>query len=261
MDPYKKDMEQTKSRREFGKFLGNSSSGRVLGGIIILIVGTLLLSREFGVDLPRWIFSWKMLLIAIGVYIGARHNFRSWGWMVPIGIGVIFLTEDIIRDFDFFYDLGIRPRILWPIAIIAVGLFMIFRSRKKTSASDVLLPVTVTSDGPDQGELLDTVSVFGGSKKNILSKNFRGGDVVGFFGGSELNFMQADIQGVAILDVTCVFGGAKLIVPSNWTIKSEMVSVFGGIDDKRQMLTAADPNKVLVLEGTVLFGGMEIKSY
>jgi hypothetical protein len=39
------------------------------------------------------------------------------------------------------------------------------------------------------------------------------------------------------------------------------VSIFGGTDDKRQTLTEADPNKVLVLEGTVIFGGIEIKSY
>lgn len=254
MDPYKKNLEQAKAKNEFGRFMGSSSSGRVMGGVVILVVGTLLLAYEFGLDLPRWFFSWKMLLIAIGLYIGARHRFRSWGWLVPIGIGVVFLAEDVFWQFD------IRPRVVWPLVIIIVGLFMILRPKKKKDGSDVW-SVPVTNEGPEQGEVLDTTSIFGSAKKNILSKNFRGGDVVSFFGGSELNFMQADIKGVAILDVTSIFGGAKLIVPSNWTVKSEVVSIFGGIDDKRQMLTEADPNKTLVLEGTVIFGGMEIKSY
>lgn len=257
MDPYKKDLEQAKAKNESARFLGSGNSGRVMGGIVILLAGSLLLAYEMGLDLPRWFFSWKMLLIAIGLYIGARHNFRSWGWMIPIGIGLVFLAEDVFWEFD----INIRPQIFWPIVIITIGLVMIFRPRRKKSDSTSFSPIAVTNQGPDQGEILDTVAVFGGTKKNILSKNFRGGDVVGFFGGSELNFMQADINGVAILDVTCVFGGTKLIVPSNWTIKSEMVSIFGGIDDKRQMLTEADPNKTLVLEGTVVFGGMEIKSY
>jgi hypothetical protein len=256
MDPYNKNLEQQKTQKERKKLLGFSTSGRVMGGIVILVAGTLLLGYEFGLDLPRWFFSWKMLLIGIGLYIGARHNFRSWGWLIPIGIGVVFLAEDV------FWHLDIRPQIVWPLVIIIIGLFMIFRPRKKsTTTSDVNPAAAFASHNSDQGEVLDTVAVFGSTKRNILSKNFRGGDVVSFFGGSELNLMQADINGVAVLDVTSVFGGAKLVVPSNWTIKSEMVSIFGGIDDKRQNLTEADPNKTLVLEGTVIFGGMEIKSY
>jgi len=256
MDPYNKNLEQAKAQKESRKFFGMSNSGRVMGGIVILAAGTLLLGYEFGLNLPRWFFSWKMLLIGIGLYIGARHNFRSWGWMIPIGIGLVFLSEDI------FWHLDIRPQMVWPLVIIIIGLVMIFRPRKKNTSTAEMKPMAAfSSQGADHGEILDTVAVFGSTKKNILSKNFRGGDVVSFFGGSELNFMQADVNGVAILDVTSVFGGAKLIVPANWTIKSEMVSVFGGIDDKRQMMTEPDPAKTLVLQGTVIFGGMEIKSY
>jgi hypothetical protein len=250
MEPYK-SLVQEKAKKQHNRFLGGSASGRVMGGIVILIFGTLLLVDEMGFDLPRWIFTWKTLLIGLGLFLGARHNFKSWGWMIPIGIGLIFLAEDIFWEFD------LRPQFIWPVAIIALGLFIIFRKSKKVSAET--LPITTMS--ADQGEVLDTVAIFGGSKKNILSKNFKGGEVVSVFGGSELNFMQADIKGVAVLDVTTIFGGAKLIVPSNWMIKSELVSILGGTEDKRQMLTEADPSKVLVLEGTVLFGGIEIKSY
>ncbi len=44
-------------------------------------------------------------------------------------------------------------------------------------------------------DYIDAVTVFGGVKKNILSKNFRGGDVTTFMGGTELNLTHADIQG------------------------------------------------------------------
>src|SRR5689334_5194836 len=121
MDPYNKNLEQTKSKREFNRFIGGSSSGRVMGGIVILIFGTLLLGYEMGLDLPRWFFSWKMFLIALGLFIGARHNFKSWGWLIPIGIGLVFLAEDVFWEFD------IRPQFIWPVAIIIVGLVMIFR--------------------------------------------------------------------------------------------------------------------------------------
>ena len=38
--------------------------------------------------------------------------------------------------------------------------------------------------------------------------------------------------------------------------------IFGGIEDKRRMQTiTGPPEKTLILKGTVLFGGIEIKSY
>ena len=96
----------------------------------------------------------------------------------------------------------------------------------------------------------------------ILSKNFKGGDIVNIFGGSEIDLTQADMTTPAILEVTAIFGGATLIVPSNWAIKSEAVTIFGGIGDKRKIVpTTESPTKTLVLKGTMIFGGMEIKSY
>lgn len=62
------------------------------------------------------------------------------------------------------------------------------------------------------------------------------------------------------LEITTIFGGTKLIIPSNWEIKSEAVMIFGGIEDKRRMQTiTGQPEKTLILKGTVLFGGIEIK--
>lgn len=113
-----------------------------------------------------------------------------------------------------------------------------------------------------QDDFVDSTSIFGGTNKIILSKNFKGGDLVNVFGGTELNLMQADFTNRAEVEMTNIFGGTKLIIPANWSLKSEATVIFGGIDDKRSMpSTAPDPNKVLVLRGTVIFGGIEIKSF
>jgi predicted membrane protein len=94
-----------------------------------------------------------------------------------------------------------------------------------------------------------------------VSKNFRGGEIVNFFGGSEINLMQADINGRVHLEVVQVFGGTKIIVPSNWTVHSEMVAIFGGIEDKRPPQLNVAAEKVLVIQGTSIFGGIDIKSF
>jgi hypothetical protein len=107
--------------------------------------------------------------------------------------------------------------------------------------------------------------VFGGVKKNIISKNFRGGETVTIFGGTEINLTQADVNGGVVLDLTQIFGGTKLIVPPHWRIQSkDMVAIFGGVDDKRPLLSNAsteETNKVLILKGTCIFGGIDIRSY
>ena len=114
----------------------------------------------------------------------------------------------------------------------------------------------------DKQDFIDTTSIFGSTKKNILSKNFVGGDITNIFGGTELNLTQADIQGKAVIDITTIFGGAELFVPSHWTVKSEIVTIFGGVEDKRSISTIPDTaDKVLILKGTVIFGGIDIKNF
>ena len=60
---------------------------------------------------------------------------------------------------------------------------------------------------------------------------------------------------------TQIFGGTKIIVPAHWEVKSDMTAIFGGIDDKRAPSPTVDHSKVLVLDGTSIFGGIELVSY
>ena len=81
-------------------------------------------------------------------------------------------------------------------------------------------------------------------------------------GGTEINLMKADIQQPVVLEVNNVFGGTKLIVPSNWDVKNEVTAVFGGIEDKRDINTGIpDPGKIMILKGTCVFGGIEVTNY
>ena len=85
--------------------------------------------------------------------------------------------------------------------------------------------------------------------------------MVSIFGGVEIDLTQADFNGQITIEMTQIFSGAKLIIPPHWQIRSEMIAIFGGIEDKRPPQTYYDENKVLILNGTTFFGGLEIKSY
>jgi len=65
-----------------------------------------------------------------------------------------------------------------------------------------------------------------------------------------------------IIDITQIFGGTKIIVPSHWQVVSDLAAVFASVDDKR-MRTSASPNneKVLVLKGVSIFAGVDVRSF
>ena len=258
-------------------------NGKALAGIILLAVGAMLLFRQFEFFLiPHWLFSWPMWLIFWGLYVGARSNFHKPSAFIMIFLGVVFLLNENIHG---------ASGIVWPVAIIAFGLWLILRRHSSFDkdymerryshkwdwrASTGNDPATGAAgfspnDTPPRGpasypltgdDYLDAVSVFGGVKKIILSKDFKGGEIVNIFGGAELDFTQAEINGRVIIDITQVFGGTKIIVPSHWQVVSDIAAVFAGFDDKRIRNTAT-PNteKILVLKGVSIFAGVDIRSY
>lgn len=242
--------------------------GKLFGGLLVVIVGVLFLGRELGAEIPNWIFSWKTLLIGFGLVMAFKHGFSRPGWVFPILIGGVFLLADV------YPALAIKP-LLWPIMMILVGLFIIFKPRRDRNHyrhwekwqryhQEGGHRFSCVREGESIHEdTLGSTSILGGVKKNVLSKNFKGGEVVNVFGGAEINLSQADFEGTANLELVNVFGGTKLIVPANWEISStELTSVLGSIEDKRPIQPKTDSNKkVLVLTGTTVFGGIDIKSY
>ena len=80
-------------------------------------------------------------------------------------------------------------------------------------------------------------------------------------GGAEINITKADLGSKAVIDIFTMFGGTKLIVPPDWDVQSNVVAIFGGVDDKRPPTSLTNLSKVIYLEGTCIFGGIEIRSY
>lgn len=258
-------------------------SSRTLSGIMLVIAGVLLLAYKIGAPIPSWIFSWPVLLITIGFLAGIKSNFRNAGAFVMIIVGCVFLVDKIVPQLNF-------DNYIFPALLIGLGLVHILRPKNswrqrretgwretswretkwsnpnpiiKEQPSTNLISPGITAGGTyTDPEYVDINAIFGGVKKNILSKNFKGGEINSFMGGTELNLLQADILEPIVLVVNNIFGGTKLIVPSNWDVKNELTAVFGGIEDKRGINPGiTDPGKVVVLKGSCVFGGIEIANY
>ncbi|MBA3649091.1 MAG: hypothetical protein H0W62_11175 [Chitinophagales bacterium] len=230
--------------------------GSIWLGFLLLIVGIGLMLQKAGTPIPNWLFTWKTFLILLGIFIGVRHQFKGAAWLVLILIGGISMIDDV------YPSLSLHQFSL-PVIIIAVGLWLIIRPKNYRHWDQESMKWKNARPPINSGEdYLDTTSVFGGVRKIILSKDFKGGDVTSFMGGTELDLTQADINGRVTLDVTSILGGTKLILPTNWDVRSELVSVFGGIEDKRPRESiTVNPDKVLVLKGTCFLGGIDIRSF
>lgn len=106
---------------------------------------------------------------------------------------------------------------------------------------------------------LNVNAVFSGAKRNIWSKNFKGGEVVSIFGGADIDLSRADISGKITLDITVIMGGVKLAVPPNWQLKFSETCIMGGTNDGRRSHEGQDPNKTLIITGTIMMGGLEVR--
>ncbi len=245
------------------------SNNRFWLGALFIVGGGLLLASKLGAPIPYWVFSWQVLLIAIGFYSGVHHRFQNGGWLIMMGIGTYFLLDEKILDANL-------HQYLLPVMIILVGvIFVLFpksrgfsykrklknRSWENKFQDDFPFNTGNSNTVVEGDDTLFVNSVFSGVKRNILSKNFKGGEITCVFGGVELNLMQADIQGTAVIKLEQVFGGLQLVLPTNWTVRNEIDGAFQGVNDKRRFLNTTDPDKVIVLKGSSVFAGVQIKSY
>lgn len=250
-----------------GNFTNAKQNSRVWTGIFLLACGSVLLASKLGAPIPDWLVGWETLLIALGLLIGIRSNFTNPGSYVLLFIGAANLID------NHFPQLSIRNYI-WPVLIILTGVYFIVRPNRKKRQNfwdqpNNLQNQTYQNDAQQVEDfnttvssesVLDVTAAFGSVKKKLISKTFRGGDITAFMGGVEIDLTGADIVNTAVLDVSAVFGGIKLVIPSDWKVQNKATAVFGGVEDKRNM-PASFSNKVLVIDGTAVFGGIELKSY
>ena len=239
----------------WGLYMGAKQNFRNAFWLVMVLVGAAWLLNDIFPGYHLHNIVWPMALIVFGIWLITKrkssfeHN--NWGrkW-----------------DEKWANKKGYNPP-FEPIITPVTPVEPVNPENTATPPSSTIIPPVGNSTGSaNQGtfrgdEYLDAVSIFGGVKKTILSKDFRGGEIVNVFGGAELDFTQADIQGRIVIDITQIFGGTKIIVPSNWQVVSDLAAVFASVDDKRINRGVQDNNKILVLKGVSIFAGVDVRSY
>ncbi len=229
--------------------VGNDS--RTLLGLILVAVGGVLIARNYGwldYEFSRYLISWQMLLIVIGLYKLVRRDYTP--AIILIAIGLFFLID--IPD-------NMREN-FWPALIVLVGVTFILR----TSGGRHNRNLFTNMDNPSQKstDFIDETAIFGGRNISVVTDNFQGGKITSIFGGSNINLRYAKPVEGCTIDVATIFGGTKIIVPEDWNVKIEVMSIFGGFEDKRgySVISRTGTGKIVVIKGTCIFGGGELNS-
>lgn len=231
---------------------------RAVLGAFVAAAGALLLLDRLGMASAGLIVRqfWPVAVIVIGGLLVRQQRTtgpdgrRAGGanGILVMGIGVWLLLNTLGVTNIHFWDL------FWPLCLILIGVLLITHARRRPGRA-------TTSD-----DHVALMAVLGGVKRQVDTRQFRGGDVTAFMGGCNLDLRQASIPPGedAVLDVFAVMGGCEIAVPTGWVVTTEIVPVMGGIEDRRLPPLPSAPGQAppsrLILRGFVLMGGVEIKS-
>lgn len=233
-----------------------NNNSKMLAGILLILIGIFAISGNF-FHLPfhftHYIFSIPGLMMIIGLFILINHNDSFLG-VILVGIGGFWFLSKY-SDFPIKHYLNEY----WPILIIIFGIYIILKRDGHKS-----IPGDNSASNNYDVDYIDEVAILGGGRKNINSQNFKGGKITTILGGSDIDLHESNLAaGNNTLEITTILGGINIIVPRDWKVIVNVTSIFGGFDDKR-ILNANqvyETNKTLIISGTVILGGGDLKTY
>lgn len=241
------------------QFRGSHKLGQYFIAFLFIAWGGLLLARNM-----EWITqavyhalaSWQAVLAVLGIYSLCRRRY-VWG-LVLLGISAYcfndMLSSLLCTDLQAF---------MLPAVLVLIGLAVIFGSTRqhrsghwKRQRPEEFATVDYTSvDG-----FLHSENTFSGVRQVMLDELLKGGIIRTRLGGTIIDLRRTDIViGETILDIECNLGSVELYVPADWTVKYLCNTIMGGYEDKRWE-RRENPEKVLLLRGSVSLGSVEVKS-
>lgn len=221
--------------------------------VLLILAGLIFLGKNTGVinhGIFQFLASWQLILIALGVIQLFDREYVRGSILILIG-GVLLLPRFGVIAFS-------QLHMFWPVILIMIGIGLIIRQHRKYAPyrRDGAKEASV-SDGFVRSDIL-----FSGAKTVILDPVFHGADLRNAFGGIEIDLRRTRLEArETFIDIDCSFGGITLYVPDSWNVQLQVSTMFGSCEDERPHFSPdTDREHTVVLRGSVLFGGVEIKS-
>jgi predicted membrane protein len=218
-------------------------------GLIVVGIGVLFLLNNLGiVQLHGVFFFWPLAFIGSGLVAMFSEGSRSsrYTGMVLVAVGVAM----ILNRMGLIY---ISWRTVWPLALIAMGGLILYRTGGAGRMQRQL-----AKDGGDSENVVDIVAILGGFERRVSSQDFRGGEITAVMGGCALDLRQAAIVKEAVINVFSFWGGITIKVPPGWTVVLHGTPIMGGFAEKT--ITPPDNSRRLIVTGYAIMGGIEVRN-
>jgi predicted membrane protein len=197
-----------------------------IGGIILVILGSLFLVRTLHLGWFRFRDLWPALLL---------------------GIGALLVWQSLSRRR--FSQTGTEPG--------NAGARALEGAREGLAASRER-----RGDPVEAGSVLNEFAFMGGGDRVVRAQDFRGGEVTAIMGGFHIDLRGAGIAGdSATLEVFTFWGGVDLKVPEDWSVVVRGTPILGVFTNSARSFPAGQvPSKTLILTGAAVMGGVEVKN-
>lgn len=250
-------------------------SGKILIALLFILSGILLFARNMGwvtYEVFNIIVSWHSLLIILGIYLIVRRHFIS---------GIAFLLTGVYLLTG---ELSWLPEnsqaMVWPFALVIAGILFLFKPGRKKNVRWTRRHAMGHRGGwmkmhrsksgmnfeneQQQSESVDgflrSENIWGAARHVVLDELFKGAVIHTSFGGTTIDLRHTHIApGETYIDLDCNWGGVEIYVPSDWKVIFKCNAFFGGCNDKRWQNGGVNKENVLVIRGTLSFGGLEVK--
>lgn len=197
---------------------------------------------------------WWTLFIIIPCLCALFSDNDKVGPCIGLGIGVLLLlaARDII-DWSMMWQMALA------VIVIGLGVQLLFINSSNSGCchkSKVYDYKTISREGKD---IRSVTSSFGKQYLSFSGEKFDGAEVDSSFGALTLDLRGAIVEGETFIDLNVSFSGVTIIVPDGMAVKVAVTSGFGGVSDNRR-LRVQEGSPVVILTGSVGFGGVEIKN-
>ena len=199
---------------------------------------------------------WGLVFVFFGIVIGLNAleitniNIFFPGWwtlflIIPGLIGLICEKEKISNLIIFIIGIllllsiqnVINFSLLWklflPIILVLIGLSLIFKDTFKKQVKKEIKEF-------DTKDSLEYVATFSTQNLNFQDEKFSSCKLTSVFGGIKCNLQDSDLAKETLIKVKIV-----------------STSIFGGVSNKHS--ETKDSKKVIYIEATCLFGGVDVK--
>lgn len=221
--------------------------GNLLWGIAFIMLGVIIAINALGIAKINIFFrGWWTLFIIIPCFInfvkGPSRMSNFIGFV--IGIALLLCTQGIIT-------FSLIRKLIIPFIFIMIGIGFIFRDVFHNKINEKIKTLNKT-------DLKEYVATFGSNKVDMTNEVFDGADLTAVFGGVELDLVNSIIKEDQIINVTSIFGGITIKMPTNIKVKVKATPIFGGVENK---LNGSKEENVptIYVNALCMFGGVQIK--